>query len=210
MESLWIIIVLGINFAISWWNAYACGKMWIESKTMGGFSRLLVWCGATMSAIGFSSVYIFILILGVFYGQTAFLKPQDPLILTKEMMEGAFSLWYLAIIIPALGSGTIIWAHSLVEAWKRKDFASIGTAAWNTFAQAHNTYGAINNIPEALSGIGKLFSSKGDSKGKGLLLIVLLVIIAILGGILTTYALIKKYSATAQLPNWYKEGKTAS
>ncbi|MFZ5341775.1 MAG: hypothetical protein ACOZBL_04490 [Patescibacteria group bacterium] len=118
-------------------------------------------------------------------------------------------MWYLMIIIPALGSGMVIWVHSLVEAWKRRDFASIGTAAWNTFAQAHNTYSAISDIPEALSSVGKIFSSKdGDSKGKGGLLIILIVILAILGGIITTYVLINRYAATSRLPNWYekKEG----
>ena len=46
---LWI-----LNFGISWWNAYAVGVTWVETKNMGGYQRFMAWMGAIMSASGFT------------------------------------------------------------------------------------------------------------------------------------------------------------
>ncbi len=57
--SIWLYVILALNFGISWWNARSCGRAWVESKAVGGSIRVLVWCGAIQSAIGFSSVFLF-------------------------------------------------------------------------------------------------------------------------------------------------------
>src|SRR3546814_3942671 len=49
--------LLRLNGAISWWNAYACGRNWIEARMLGGWPWVMVCCGAIQSAIGFSMVY---------------------------------------------------------------------------------------------------------------------------------------------------------
>lgn len=56
MNGLLIAGLLALNFFISWFNCYSVGGMWAESKAVGGFARVLAWCGAIQSAIGFSSV----------------------------------------------------------------------------------------------------------------------------------------------------------
>jgi hypothetical protein len=49
--SIWLYIILGLNFGISWWNAKTCGRAWEESKAIGGSVRVFAWCGAVQSAI---------------------------------------------------------------------------------------------------------------------------------------------------------------
>src|SRR6266436_2256340 len=49
-----LFLLLILNFAISWFNAWSVGRVWIESKMIGGLFRMTVWCGAIMSAFGFT------------------------------------------------------------------------------------------------------------------------------------------------------------
>src|SRR5260370_8046537 len=53
--------LLILNFAISWFNAWSVGRVLVESKMIGGFFRMTVWCGAIMSACGFTWVYLTLL-----------------------------------------------------------------------------------------------------------------------------------------------------
>lgn len=204
MEQIpWFVlgIVWIVNFAISWWNARVVGLVWVETKEMGGFSRFMTWMGWIMSASGFTWCYLVVLLFGAFYAQPAFIEPGQPMILQPEDLMGGFALGYLIIIPGVLFSGLMIWVDSLVQAWRRRDMASMGRAAWNTFAQVHNTYGAMRGVPEALEAVGKLFGGRGDGKGKALLLIVVLVIMAVVSGILTTSAIVGHYAGSRPLPD---------
>ena len=53
--ALIAVILWCVNLGISIWNAYAVGGAWVESNHAGGFSRLVAWAGAVMSAFGFTS-----------------------------------------------------------------------------------------------------------------------------------------------------------
>ena len=192
-------IVWLVNFGISFWNARVTGQIWVESKQAGGFIRVLAWCGAIMSASGFIWCYA---VIEAFVGR-AF----APEYVTPAVFEGVLSLMYLIIIFPVLGTGLVIWATSLYEAWVRRDMASVGVAAWNTFAQAHNMYSAARGIPEAMRSTRNVFSGKGrdwkidegTAKGGAALVVVLLVLAAVVLGIVTTAAIIMKYAGTRPL-----------
>lgn len=203
--SLLIALVWVINFAISWWNAKACGLVWVETKAIGGWQRFMTWMGAIMSASGFTWCYLIVLLLGAYHGQGAFLKPEQPPILTIEHVKGSFALGYLIIIPGVLFSGLMIWVDSLVQAWRRRDLPSMASAAWNTFAQVHNTYRAIKDVPDALGSVFKLFSggsSKSSKKdGAAVLLVVILVVLALCGGVITTWSIIARNAGTAPLPD---------
>ena len=56
------ILIWLLNFGISFWNAYAVGLAWVETKHSGGWPRVTAWAGAVMSACGFSWCYLFILV----------------------------------------------------------------------------------------------------------------------------------------------------
>jgi hypothetical protein len=194
MELLILLGICVLNFAISWWNAYVCGRAWVESRALGGFIRLVVWCAAMQSAIGFSMVLV--VILGFAAGALGYLD--------AAAMKALFSLWYLGIIVPALGSGLIITIHSWIVAFRERSLLNMGTAAYNTFAQAYNTYQAVSGIGEALGSVTDFFSdaleSDNDAKTKMAIGVILLVLIAVLGGILITATLIQRYAATDPLP----------
>lgn len=188
-----LILILVLNLGISWWNARVTGLMWAESKYYGGWSRLMAWSGAVMSASGFTWCYLIILMIGGHYIEPIFAGPEHEIILTKEAVTAGLSLGYLIIIPGVLISGLLIWVESLVQAWKQRDFPSVAVAGWNTFAQIHNMYSAMKGIPEAFSKVSEFFL-KGDKKGSGL--IILLVVLALISGVLTTWSIINKYAGS--------------
>jgi hypothetical protein len=186
-----IFLILLLNLAISWANCWAVGRIWNESRALGGFVRLLAWCGAIQAAIGFSSI------VGVVAGFVAHAFGYLP----PHALKAAASLWYLLIIIPALGTGLIITVHSWIVAYRQRDLLSIGSAAYNTFAQVHNMAGAVSGIGDAWKVVSDLFDTDSDDLGSTVTMAVLaLVAFAILGGILLTYMLISKYAASSTLP----------
>ncbi len=200
---VWLMVVWLINLGISFWNARVVGLAWVESKRVGGWLRVMIWAGAVMAACGFIWCY---LVLEGFVGHWLF-----PNKVTVDVMEGVFYLGYLVIAPAVIFSGFLIWIDSLIQAYLRRDFASIGRATWNTFAQAHNTYRAFKGMPEAwrgskerLSGRSRRSSSSPSTGGKGggALLILILVFAAVILGILTTYAIVMKYAGTRSLSTY--------
>jgi len=188
MDHLILVIMLFINFGISWWNAKVCGENWIESKMVGGFYRLLIWCGAIQSAIGFSMI---IMVLILFAGQE-YIPP--------EVMKLAISMWYITIIIPCLGTGYIITVYSWIVAFKERSLANVGTAAWNTFASIHNTYGAVSGIKDSFGSIMSAISDIDDFRAKAFIIALIIAVAALAGGIIFTAVLIRHYEGTVPLP----------
>jgi len=194
MGTLFVVLILLLNYSISWFNAWSVGRSWADSKAIGGWPRFMVWCGAVMSASGFTWCYL--IPLALLAGVMGWLPP--------EYVQATLELGYVVIILPILGSGLAIWLDSVTTAWRRRDLASIGIASWNTFAMAHNTYSAAKTLPKVLEHLGDVFKGgdSDDAKGKALLLVVLLVILAVCAGFLTTRAIImrtaRKYSGKVQ------------
>src|SRR5215475_15307656 len=81
-------LVWVLNFAISVWNAYAVGKVWIEARISGGWRRLMCWIGAVMSACGFTWCYLSFLALTAHHFQW----------LTDEQVLAALNLGYLLLL----------------------------------------------------------------------------------------------------------------
>jgi hypothetical protein len=180
MHLLLIAILFAVNFGISWFNAYSVGRSWADSKAIGGWPRFMVWCGAIMSGCGFTWCYLIIFaLIAMATGK-----------LSMNYIQLMLEVGYVAIFIPIMGSGLAIWMDSVTTAWRRRNATSIGVAAWNTFAMAHNTYEAARTMPKVLQDIGKAFS-KGNGQAKLLLLVVLLVLLALCAGGLTTAAIIR-------------------
>jgi uncharacterized membrane protein (DUF485 family) len=112
-------------------------------------SQRLSWC------------YLIALVIGAYYVQFPFLKPDTAghihPVITMVHVNGGLALGYIVLVPGFLFAGFFIWVDSMIQAYQRRDFASIGTAAWNTFAQIHNTYGAMKGMPEAFKSVGKAF-----------------------------------------------------
>lgn len=202
MGILFIGGLLLLNVAIAWWNCYVTGRSWDVVKHHGtAFERILLWCGAIQAGIGFSMP----ILLGLAFVVTTSLTSGEQPMLTQEeaqlFMEGIFSLWYLLIILPLLSTGFIIWVHSVREAIKHRDFASIAVAGWNTYANVSNFANASSGIGDALGGVGQVFSGlKGrDNKGVLIALLIMIVIVALLAGALITATLIQRYRRAAAI-----------
>lgn len=186
-------LILALNLFISWFNCRSVGRIWNESRALGGMVRVLAWCGAVQAAVGFSSVIGFIL------GAIAFQLGYLPASVAKQ----AVSLWYVLIIVPALGTGLIITIESWIIAWRERSLLNMGTAAYNSLAMAHNIYGAVTSLGDAFKDVGELVGDlmEGDDKRAGLaVLAFMLAIGAILGGCILTAMLIKRYAGTVPLP----------
>ena len=115
--------------------------------------------------------------------------------ITPEWGEVMFKLGYLIIILPVLGSGFGIWAHSIAQAYRSRTFGNVAVAGWNTFAQAHNTWQAARHAPGFLEDVLEAFSGKGkrsSKDGAAAILVILLVILAVAGGALTTGAIARR------------------
>jgi len=61
------ILLLVLNFVISWYNSRTVGRMWSESKVIGGSFRVYTVAGYVMAVTGFTMVYGCLLLLAAPY-----------------------------------------------------------------------------------------------------------------------------------------------
>lgn len=185
LPSILLALVIAWNTFISFMNARVVGLMWNERHVHGTFITVVLWSALVQSAIGFSMPLLML--------ELAVYKAFVPT--TAKFDQAAMSLWYLAIIVPVLGTGLIITVHSWIEMFREKSFVNMATTAYNTVAMAHNLYSASSGIGTAFSKVGEFFNSKDDRDSKGLaaLALVALVVLAIVGGALITYGIFGHY-----------------
>lgn len=194
--------LLLLNVLISWWNTYVVGSAWKDTHTLGNwFDRAVLYSAVVQSSIGFSMPILmglgWVALQMLTSGENPDMTPEQ----AAEFIEAVFSLWYVLIAFPILLSGWTIWVHSIREAMKRRDFTSIGVAAWNSYANISNTVNILGGFGEAFGNVGELFKGGGDGKGKALILAILIVVIAIMAGFLITISLVKYYAArTVTIP----------
>jgi hypothetical protein len=184
-----------LNFVISIFNAWSCGKTWYATKQKGGLAHFMNWMGAIMSASGFTWCYTLALAaVGSLVSTTDTVNGVEvtgPLV-SPDMLQAIIQLGYMVIILPILGSGLAITVASWRYAARSRSFGDTAIAGWNTYAQISNTVSAVQNVPNVLGGLIKFFS-KGDDKKNAIVLI--LVTVAALGGIMTTFGIIRMTAA---------------
>ncbi len=197
-----LILVLAINLAISVLNCYAAGVSWKDVFTRG--SRLDRWVlrsAVFQSGVGFSMPILLGLGIGTVSYLTSGTEPALSAEEGKQMMEAIVNLWYAIVIIPILGTGTIIWIYSLRVAYERRDLSSIATAGWNTYANVSNAMDAVNNIGGVLGKLGSFFgdalNSKGDGKAKSGLIVLLIVAVSLMLGFIIAISLVRYFARTA-------------
>ncbi len=188
MNELILFGMLLLNFGISWWNAWSAGRIWTEAKVIGGWYRVVIWAAVIMAAVGFTWVYLTLLTIGAVMAE----------LLTYDQAMVMFDLGYLILIPALLGSGTVIWIHSLIVAWKRRKLGDVAVAAWNTYAHARNVFSAASHTDDAFANVmGFFFGGKGrkSKDGAAALIIIVLLILALTGGIITTYMIVRHADA---------------
>ena len=185
MLIFYILFTLGISVL----NAWSCGKSWNDTRIAGGWQHFLNWCGATMSAVGFTWVYLIIVALAA--GPGGFNK------LSEHRIEQLVSLGYLAVIIPCIGSGIAITIQSWAHFWRNRTFGNAAVAGYNTWADLHNMYTAAHEIPSMLDNVGDLFKAGKDEDDAKSGLVIALALLAICAGMLTTAIIIRTVAANA-------------
>jgi hypothetical protein len=196
MGFLFILMWL-LNFGISIWNAYAVGKSWVEARVAGGWPRIMCWSGAVMSASGFSWCYLILLALAGAHFEW----------LDAAQLQAAMYLGYILLIPGILLSGLMITLDSWGRAFRQGGFMNYGVAIYNTYAQVHNTFSAINTFGDAFRNVSDFFgkgregSSSRDGRDRDRSWVVIVVVIAALAaGILTTAFIIRRVAGTVPLP----------
>ncbi len=147
MEMLFLILLLAVNFGISWLNASYVGRYWSESKEVGGSFRAEVITGYVMAIAGFTMVYAYILLLiSPIFMMLADID-QDTIMMFEQLASDLIYIFCIATIIP---TGFYIWIRSLKGFWEEKNLSSGVTAGWNSYAQIHNVVSAARNTPKCL------------------------------------------------------------
>ena len=192
MTILLLVLVLALNFGISWANASYVGRYWSESKEVGGSFRVYIVVGYIMAIAGFTMVYGYIgLLVSPFILQLAKVD-QETIIMFEQL---SLDLVYIFCVVTIVPTGFYIWIQSLKDFWEQRTLSSRLTAGWNSYAQIHNTVSAARNAPSALGRISKaLFGGKGKKKGNTVIVLcaIFLLILAIFGGYFTASAIMKK------------------
>jgi hypothetical protein len=199
MGTIFLIFSLLFTLGISWLNAHAAGAENAQSKLEGGFSRLLFWSTAAMSAIGFSSLFMFASLATL----SLFLPTESLPTFTKLTS----SLWYVLVLVPLLGSGMVITMHSWLAWYREKTVLNSLIAGYNTYAQVKNSWGAVNLLGDALEAVSKPFealwsgTSGDDDSGSvvvrisGTIVALAMIVVAssLFAGVVTTMNIIGKY-----------------
>jgi hypothetical protein len=118
----------------------------------------------------------------------------------------------MTIVFPMIGAGLAITIESWVAVYRDASLLRLSNAAWNTFAQIHNTARAVQSMGGAFSAVSDAFASafnlSSDSNDDGavsvaivgLMIMLVVVSLALFGGILITAAIIHYYAGTVPLP----------
>ena len=176
---IWLLLlVLLINLLAATWNAYMGGRLW---RLVEGFgSKTVLICALVQSVVGYSSVLLIAILIPVYAMGW----------IDEQYAKYTVDRWYLMIIFPALGTGIVIWMHSLLGAIRHPGSGNFLVAVWNSFAMWHNISSAIEHVPEAAKGAGELLGTLGKggaSGGKdGLAAIIIIGIVALTIGLSIT------------------------
>ena len=192
MATLFLFLVLALNFGISWSNAKAVGRYWSESKVMGKSFRIYVIVGYIMSIAGFTMVYGYILLL-VSPIILELLEMSPETILSVQQLSS--DLIYLLCVITIFPIGFYVWFMSVKNFFEKKTLGNGLVAGYNTFAQLHNTMNVARNAPSAFGRVVKtLFGGNSKKKDNTVIILcaILILILAIFGGYFTASAIMKK------------------
>lgn len=177
-----VVFLFILNFVISWFNAWSVGKCWLESKAAGGFTHFVTWCGAIMSASGFTWCYTILLAIGATH-----VPYKGHMLLTPRYAGAVLELGYLVVILPIAGSGIGILIASWQNFMRSRSLLDGGIAGYNTFANVYNIYNASRAVPMVLRDLGGLLGKDKDKDS----IVYLLVILAALAGAMTTFAIVQ-------------------
>lgn len=187
------------NLFISFLNARGAGLAQAEVETASrlgapgaGWNKFMLWCAKIMAGIGFT----WCLLIALGFGAHAIG------VITVKQFTVALQLGYILIVPLLLGTGAAITVDSWATAFREGGVLNYGVAAYNTFAQVHNTYSAIQGFGGAFKDVTSYLGGSGDGESdenQGKVVVIVLVVAAVVGGVLITYMIIQKYAGSSPL-----------
>lgn len=186
----WFILMLGLNFGISWLNARTAGSIWSESKAIGGALRFHAIAAYALAIVGFTSVYSSLLIVSSPMWLPLIFSEMDMVWTTVTLMADIQFILLALFLIPL---GFYAWVTSFISFWRKRSLANGLALGWNTFANIRNTMIVARHAPSALGRITKtLFKGKKDGRALMLMVVILVIILAIVGGWFTASAIMHR------------------
>lgn len=180
-----IIFIWLLNLAISIWNAYATGKVWVEAKHAGGGRRFMAWMGYIMASLGFS--WDILMVVGNVLVSAGKITP--------DQADLFFQAGYVLLVPGFLFSGYAIMFQSWANAYRNHSVANMGVAAYNTYANIHNTFNAVDNFPKAFGSVFKALTG-GSGKGKANGLIIFVAIVCVLSGFIIAALIVHRVAGS--------------
>ena len=180
-----IVFIWCLNLGISIWNAYATGKVWVEAKHAGGKARFMAWMGYLMASVGFSwNILVLVAALLRAFGQ-----------ISSDQANLLLQIGYVLLVPGFLFSGYAIMFQSWANAYRNHSVTNMGIAAYNTYANIHNTFNAIDNLPKAFGSVSRAFTGgSGKSKANGLILFV--AVLCVLSGFIIAALIVHRVAAS--------------
>jgi len=150
--SILVFLIIIINTLISAYNAYSCGRIWSVCQ---GFMKIAAVAGLIVSVAGFIQTWV--LLIGFITEYFGWLKP--------DALNALFSMTYVLIVLPVIGSGIILTIQSWIAAVRTRNVGSGAGAVWNTGATAYDIYQAMETLPNAFNSVINFFSSEDEDSG---------------------------------------------
>ncbi len=182
-----VIVIWVVNLFLSIWNAYATGKVWVEAKHAGGGRWFMAWMGYLMASLGFS--WDILLLAALVLRSTG--------VMTHAQVELFIDTGYVLVVPGFLFSGYAIMFQSWATAYRNHSVPNMAAAAYNTFANVHNTYNAIDSFPKASASVFKAFAGGGGKdKAKVNALIIFVAILAVAAGFIIAALIVHRVAAS--------------
>jgi hypothetical protein len=180
-----IFLIFILNLGISLWNAYATGRVWVQAKHAGGGYRFMAWMGYLMASLGFSWLILVLVEMGLVSAGK----------ITPDQAGLFFQFGYVLLVPGFLFSGYAIMFQSWAAAYHNRSVSNLGVAAYNTYANLHNTFNAVDNFPKAFGSVLKAFTG-GGGKGKANGLILFAALVCVMSGFILAALIVHRVAAS--------------
>ncbi|MGC8670134.1 MAG: hypothetical protein ACP5TL_03220 [Candidatus Micrarchaeia archaeon] len=167
MIGIIIVLLLGFDFVISIWNAYASGYnigMLRKAGNVGGFSRAAAYSGLALAFAGMTYVLVIVLSFIAYFLQYV----------SIGVVNYALAFNFLVFGLMIIGFGIMITIQSIMIAAHRKSFGSIAVAIWNTFAVVFD----IASYAEGFKASVNMLKANKNDRANALVIVLVAVLIA--------------------------------
>jgi hypothetical protein len=188
------LFVLAIAYLVSWFSARAAGRLWTESKIVGGMPRVMVIGSLVLSTIGFTGVYFMLIMLIVPLFSSPF---------SGMDWQQYYPLSWGVLGAPGVGFVPNMWLNQQVTGRRQQMLGSTAVSggilpihpmdALNLTLRSGGLWGRVTSLFEAPTGGGKGVKISGKDSGKLMMILLLaaLAVLALCAGVVTTILIVQ-------------------